>query len=73
MAITVKSNLPGSTVALWERHPDHPTGEVFLAGDRQAEVAMTARVQAALADGRLVEIVVKKVTTKKPDADTKQS
>lgn len=41
-------------VALWERHPDHPAGEVFLAGDGIFEVAATPAVEARLRKGRLV-------------------
>jgi hypothetical protein len=54
--ITVKSNLPGNRVALWERHPDHPGGEVFVAGPGEFEVAETAAVKKRLNDGWLVEV-----------------
>lgn len=42
----------------WEKHPDHPKGEVWIAGHNGAksavvEVALTAAVQAALRSGRL--------------------
>ena len=54
--ITVKSNLPDKIrVALWEVHPDHPGGEVYIADDQAHEVALTRRVQAALGRGWLVE------------------
>lgn len=51
--LTVRSALDGNTVALWERHPDHPGGEVFVAGEREVEAARTAAVERALKDGRL--------------------
>ena len=54
--IVVKSNLRGQTVALWERHPDHPGGEVFVAGPGDVPVAETPAVQAALKRGDLVEV-----------------
>lgn len=43
----------GATVALWERHPDHPNGEVFLYGDAVFEVALTPAVEARLRSGVL--------------------
>lgn len=41
----------GDRVALWERHPDHEGGEVFIAGQDQppVEVPMTPGVMEALA------------------------
>lgn len=47
-----------SVRAFWERHPDHPGGEVFIAGDCVAQVANTRAVRAAIQDGRLVELPV---------------
>ena len=44
----------GRNVALWEVHPDHPGGEVFLSGSTVADVADTAAVRVALAAGRLL-------------------
>ena len=52
----VISALTGKKVALWERHPSHPGGEVFVVGDRVVEVALTTGVQTALRDGRIVEV-----------------
>jgi hypothetical protein len=55
MTILVRIGDPGDpTVALWERHPAHPGGEVFLAGPGEFEVAMTPAVEARLRNGRLV-------------------
>jgi hypothetical protein len=41
----------GERVALWETHPDHPTREVFVAGQDSApvQVALTPAVKSALA------------------------
>lgn len=61
--ITLKSNLGNNRAALWERHPDHPTGEIFVAGDRVVKAALTAQVQAALSEGRVMQ-VASKTTTK---------
>lgn len=41
-------------VVLWERHRDHPGGEVFLAGPGEFEVASTPAVESRLRDGVLV-------------------
>lgn len=44
-------------VVLWEVDAAHPEGEVFIAGDgRAVQVAPTARVQKALADGVLLKM-----------------
>lgn len=40
----------------WERHPDHPGGEVWVAGSQVAEVALTASVHSALRNERLVRV-----------------
>lgn len=45
---------------LFERHPDHPGGEVFISGnDTIHTVAPTAEVMARIKDGRLVEVTAK--------------
>lgn len=54
--IFVKSALGNNDVALWEKHPNHPDQEIFVAGEAEVEVAKTARVMRALADGKLVEV-----------------
>lgn len=60
MTVRVRVGDPGSgatgvaVVALWERHPEHPGGEVFLAGGGVFDVALTPAVEARLRDGRLV-------------------
>lgn len=43
----------------WERHPEHPGGEVWVAGNdggpsKPVEVARTMAVERALKEGRLV-------------------
>lgn len=58
--IFVKSTLPvapdgGSRVALYEAHPDHPSGEAFVAGGVAVEVAETGEVLRALSEGRIVK------------------
>lgn len=54
--IRVKSGLPDNRVALWERHPDHPNGEVFIAGEGEHDVAATPAVVERLKRGALVEV-----------------
>lgn len=43
-------------VTLWERHPAHPGGEVWLSGAGAFDVAATPAVVARLRDGRLVAV-----------------
>lgn len=45
--ITVKSNVE-NRIALWEKNPAHPSGEVFVAGDIAVTVALTDEVQIRL-------------------------
>lgn len=52
--ITVRPDRPGF-VAFWERHPDHPGGEAFVAS-APVVVAETPAVKAALANGRLIAV-----------------
>ena len=55
--IHVKAGNPASRrVALWERSPDHPHGEVYVAGDRVVEVAVTQEGARRLANKTLVEV-----------------
>ncbi|MGN6814407.1 MAG: hypothetical protein ACTHMP_26370 [Thermomicrobiales bacterium] len=54
--VTVKSGLDDDRVALWERHPDHPDGEIFVAGATEVQAAATAEVTRAIRDGRLIEV-----------------
>lgn len=67
----VKSRIFGGEdehrVAFWERHADHPTdnGEVTVTADREVEVARTAGVSRALAEGQIVEV---KKSSKAKDA-----
>lgn len=53
--IRVKSNLPDNRMALFERHPDHPGGEIAVYGDGTFAVARTKEVEAHLRSGELVE------------------
>lgn len=55
--ILVKAAQPGR-VALWDRDPNHPGGEAFVDSDVPVEVAKTSAVLMALAQGRIVEVVV---------------
>lgn len=58
--ITVTSGLDNNKVALWEQHPDHPHGEIYVVGDAEVEVAETPRVFEALRDNRLIKVEDKK-------------
>jgi hypothetical protein len=69
MTVLIRISDPGdSTVALWERHPAHPDGEVFLAGPGEFEVAMTPAVEARLRNGRLV-LVEPAIAPAGPDSE----
>lgn len=53
-------------VVLWEVHPDHPNGEVFIAGNgRATEVALTGAVERRLKTGELVQVMVESKSSKK--------
>lgn len=55
--ITVKSALKDtSRVALWERHADHPGGEIFVADDKEHQVAETPAVVLAIKEDKLVKV-----------------
>lgn len=58
--ITVRSALgkkadDGYPLAIYERHEDHPNGELYIADNKVHSVAPTAAVMRALREGRLVE------------------
>jgi hypothetical protein len=53
--IKVKGAAKGNRVALSERHPDHPNGEIFIYGQRSAWVAATRAVMTAIAH-RVLEL-----------------
>lgn len=68
MALDTMMVLPGERlapgqVALWEQHPEHPDGEVFIAAPHADEqqpnavkVAATPEVMLRLSDGRLQQV-----------------
>lgn len=62
--ILVTSGRDDDRVALWERHPDHPDGEVYVAGKVEVEVAKTPRVHQQLSRGQLVEVKATKSSAK---------
>ena len=64
--IVVKSKLGPGLVALWEQHPDHPGGEVYIADGENHEVAETHQVRRALGQGRLERVEPEKPS---PPAD----
>lgn len=44
-------------VALWEVHPDHPDGEIFITGNGKSyKVALTPMVKSRLNDGKLIRM-----------------
>ncbi|MEW6210149.1 MAG: hypothetical protein AB1631_17415 [Acidobacteriota bacterium] len=66
--IVVKGKTPEGKVAIWERNEQHPDGgEAFVVGGQTAQVAETAAIRAAIADGKLERVE----EPKKPTAETK--
>lgn len=66
--ITVMAASVNGRVALWDVHPDHPNGEVFISGDgRSVEVALTNAVQSKLNTGELIKVVTAEES--KPDPE----
>lgn len=57
--ITVMAAKTNDRVVIWEVHPDHPNGEVFVAGDGRAiQVAVTPAIQRKLDAGELIKVVI---------------
>ncbi len=66
--ITVMAASVTGRVVLWDVHPDHPNGEVFISGDgRSVKVALTNAVQSKLNTGELVKVVTTEES--KPDLE----
>jgi len=70
--IKVKAADPNQ-VALWERHEDHPDGEVFVYGADPFTVALTPRVQRLLNRGALVNVEDDAPTAEAPAPKTKKA
>lgn len=67
--ITVKSGLDSGKIALFERDPKHPGGEVFIVAPGVFEVAETAAVMAALGNGRLVRVQPEQPAVVEPEPE----
>ena len=52
--VTVKSTAEDNRIGLWERHPDHPNQEAYVAGTNPVVVALTDEVQKRIKIGALV-------------------
>lgn len=66
--ITVKASNNENRVALWQRDPRHPGGEVYIVGDGiEHEVAETSAVRQAISRGELVAVEKKTATKKSAD------
>ncbi len=46
----------GFTIAFWERHPDHPGEQAWIADEKVHLVARTKAVSQALLDGKIEEV-----------------
>lgn len=55
--IKVKAAIEDGRALLWEKHPDHPNGEIFIAGNGAiVEVARTIQVNAYIEQQKLVVV-----------------
>jgi len=55
--IKVKAAKKDDKVVIWETHPDHPAGEIFISGDDSThDVAETAEVLLRIKAGTLVKV-----------------
>jgi len=52
----VPGNPPEHRLAFYQRHPDHPDGEVRVSGEHEVQVALTPEVSGAIAEGKLVKV-----------------
>lgn len=53
--INVKPATDHCDVCLWQKHPDHPGGEVYVTEGMIVTVALTDEVQQRLAAGRIAQ------------------
>jgi hypothetical protein len=67
--IRVRAANDDGRVALWERAPEHPGGEVYVANDAVVEVALTTEVARRIAQGVLVEVGSSAVEPPEPPQD----
>lgn len=67
--ITVQPTRNDKRLVLWERHDDHPDGEIWIVGveDRTYKVAETPGVLKALAAGDLEKVTRKRGGSAKAD------
>ena len=57
MTVVPGPNVRGGEVAIWERHPAHPDGELYVAhGDGPTPCAPTPLVSDRISKGRLVQV-----------------
>jgi len=70
--IKVKAAQKDGKVVIWEKHPDHPTGEIFIGGDDNThDVAETAEVLLRIKAGTLVKVFDPSATKPAaPESDT---
>ena len=55
--IKVMAAIEDGRALLWEKHPDHPNGEIFIAGNgATVEVARTIQVNAYIEQQKLVVV-----------------
>lgn len=67
--VTVKSATDDEKVVLWERHPDHPGQEAYVAGVNPVVVALTDEVQRRIKSGALVLVQTDEPTEESASTD----
>ena len=67
--VTVKSATDDGKVILWERHPDHPGQEAYVAGTSPVIVALTDEVQKRIKIGALVVVQTDEPTEESASTD----
>lgn len=71
--IEVKAVTEDRKVVLWEKHPSHPNGEVWISGNgRAVKVARTAEVDKRIRSGVLVQVPDAQTRTVPPETSAQQ-
>lgn len=67
MKVKITDKTEPRRAILWERHPSHPGGEIFLVGGREGvyEVGETAEIKRLIKAGILATVAAKKPTPPK--------
>lgn len=71
--ITVRAVEEDHRIKIWEKHPSHPNGEVWISGNgRAVKVARTAEVDKRIRSGVLVQVPDAQTRTVPPETSAQQ-